>query len=632
MPHVRESLFPYALRLAEANGYLTPGYFLKSPTSAQFMASRHKTALLLQQSTGLSDAQMDRLSYVASGETDGMGNLLGQRVSLYDLQVLHPRICPTCVDENGLIEGLWDLTWITACPVHARKLLDVCPTCDCRFTWSRPGTTKCPRGHDVSSVICEPATQEEVDVARFLARKLLGDSCPDFPSPPESHCFSQTPVYETCRLAAQLIGHLSKLSSKGSRSSRGRLNLMSRPGAMSAVHQLLIGSPSDRVALFEALSMESSTGTQHRSFHAAFHWLFTLFAKDRAVLVMAPLLEELFAFAADHWPTSRLERTSPLFQSFVVPSKWASVTAAAKKIRVQDYKIMDGIACGEVPHKYVSSMSNHNLVVPVAWVEAQAAIPKVAVSYARLRELFSFSFQVVDILREKRVFIPSLIANLGQNLDYDMRLLADRMLKLSPGEVNTASARDVTFRELMYTDASPGDKALLVMAILDGSLKPTGNIPGQMLPGLLLGNSEARQFLALQKVATVDDIHVREAARLLECREVWGLIQDGHLEVSKKRNSSKFVTKASVDTFATKYVSSRVFLRDTGLLIPKLLRIARLAGIALLPVQEFCRAGRLWFVPQDKKEALADAIPRFADHKALRAPPKPKDQPTMKAK
>jgi hypothetical protein len=51
--------------------------------------------------------------------------------------------------------------------------------------------------------------------------------------------------------------------------------------------------------------------------------------------------------------------------------------------------------------------------------------------------------------------------------------------------------------------------------------------------------------------------------------------------------------------------------------------------IALLPVQEFCRAGRLWFVPQDKKEALADAIPRFADHKALRAPPKPKDQPTM---
>ncbi|HEV2681401.1 MAG TPA: TniQ family protein, partial [Rhodanobacter sp.] len=478
-PLERESLLPYALRLSEANGYLTPGYFLTAPTATQFSVSRHVAVTLIRESADLDEGQMARLIYASVEDDATSGRLLGKRVGLYDLQLRSPRICPTCVDDNGHIEALWDLAWVTACPVHARKLLDTCPVCSTRFSWSRPGIAKCPQGHDVSKLICVEATREEVAIARFLAVKLYGEVVPGQPEPTEGSHLSAMPLYETCRLAAKLVNCQSMRTSTTKRTVRGCSNLISHAGSMTSLHALLCGSTRDREMLFETLSIDPMTGAKHRSFHAAFHWLLTLFPKERAVEIMSPLLKELFTFAAEHWPHSRLGRTAEAFQPFVVPSKWMSAAAAAKRIGVIDYKITQGIATGDIPHKQVSDKLTHHVVVPVAWVVEQAAVLKRSMHSKRLRKRFSFSTRVLEILRENRIYTPSLKANSGQILEHDIRLLANRLLHGSTDKINSASTCDVTFHDLMYGHASDTSKAAMVMAILNGYLKSKGNVAGK---------------------------------------------------------------------------------------------------------------------------------------------------------
>jgi hypothetical protein len=613
MPHDRESLLPYALRLSEANGYLTPGYFLTAPTATQFSVSRHMAAPLVRESAGLDEGQMARLIYASAEDDAASGRLLGKRVGLYDLQLRTPRICPACVDENGYIEALWDLAWVRACPVHARKLLDTCPMCSTRFTWSRPGIAKCPKGHDVSKVVCEEATREEVGVARFLARKLYGEMGVDCLEHIGDSYLSAISLHESCHLAARLTNRLSMCTSARKRTVRGRGNLIGLTGSVTSLHALLCGSSHDRQALFKILSVDPATGAQHRSFHAAFNWLLTLFPKERAVEILAPLLKELFAFAAEHWPQSRLGRTAVLFRPFVLPSKWMSVVASARRIGITSYRVTEGIARGDVPHKKVSEKTNHNFLLPVVWVEQQAAVLGCSMHSTRLRKLFSLNVRVVDLLRAKRVFIPSIKASPGQILEHDMGLLAERLFRLSPGEVDSASEGEVTFHHLMRGRESHVSKATIAMAILEGSLKPTGNVAGQMLPGMLVDKAAVQHFLASRIALCSEKMQLGDVARLLDCRNVKALLEAGHLEMFSLHGSRTYVTTDSVKRFSDSYMSARLVIRETGIAIPKLLKVARFADIRLLSVPDTHRVGGIWFIPRAEREALLSAVPRFRD-------------------
>jgi hypothetical protein len=370
---------------------------------------------------------------------------------------------------------------------------------------------------------------------------------------------------------------------------------------------------------FEAMSIDPATGARFRSFHAAFHWLLSLFPKEHAVEIMSPLLTELFTFAAEHWPPSRMGRTAALFRPFIVPSKWTSLTAAAKRIGIYDAKITQGIARGDVPHKQVSDKSNHNVVVPVAWVEEQAAVPRIPMRSTGLRNLFSLSISVVESLREKRVFTPSIKASPKQILKHDIMLLAERLLRFSPGNVGSASASDVTFRDLMYGRTSDETKAAVVMAILDESLRPTGNLIGQMLPGLLFDKMEAHRFRTSQETLLNEEVQLGDVARLLNCRTVMALLETGHLKISRRHGARTFVAKESIENFSASYIGAREVLAEGGVVISKLIKVAKLAGIQLLSVPDTHRDGRIWFIPRAEKDALLNAIPIFKDCNSPRA-------------
>lgn len=54
-----------------------------------------------------------------------------------------PRLCTTCLQENGCCKFSWDFSLVTACSKHRIALTDQCSACDAALRWNRPTTSVC---------------------------------------------------------------------------------------------------------------------------------------------------------------------------------------------------------------------------------------------------------------------------------------------------------------------------------------------------------------------------------------------------------------------------------------------------------------------------------------------------------
>lgn len=608
-PHARESLLGYALRLSEANGYSTPGYFL-STGEKQFTISRRRLVEELRVAAGLDETQIARLGNSSVEDDAQYGRLLGHRVSLYDLSLRHPKICTQCIVENGHTESLWDLAWVSACPVHGCHLINRCPECSAVLTWSRSGLLKCRNGHDMRDAPCVKATGDCIRVATMMSRKLYS-GLPEFPgidSPLEDRTDGMS-LYETCRVSGKLANHLVKQMRTSERNHRGRVTLASREDVMKAIADLLCGSKEDCFALFDTLSIDPGVGGRHRSYHQAFNWLLGLFPKERAAEKMPSLLRLVFSYAAEHWPDCRLQRTSNSFSDFVEDSKWLSMTAATKEIGVSENKMRECIDRGEVPFKRVSDKSNHNYIVPVEWAREQAAVRIVALDKATIRHRFSVSPAVLSSLRDQGLFIPAIKVKSGQFVESDLEAFAAKLLTHDLEEFSIPAAGQITFDGLMYRRASDSAKATLIAAIFNGEIKPCGKIKGAGLPGLLFDQKQGLRQLVMGE----SEVTVEEAALILDCHNAKSLVAAEHLSISTLCRGRTYVSMASVLEFDRRFASVRPLLEESDILIPTLLRIARLAKIELLSVSNVYRDGWIWFVPRERLQELRRAIPVYKD-------------------
>ena len=73
------------------------------------------------------------------------GLSVSKRIILLD----HPKICPECLCSSNYHRKIWDLAPVTACPIHQCLLLDECPNCTKRISWTpRTHVSICRCGYD----------------------------------------------------------------------------------------------------------------------------------------------------------------------------------------------------------------------------------------------------------------------------------------------------------------------------------------------------------------------------------------------------------------------------------------------------------------------------------------------------
>lgn len=79
-------------------------------------------------------------------------------------------VCPECLEESAYHRAIWDVAFISACPVHSAELLGHCPTCKKVLRWQGKSMTrcKCMRSADLTMVVTD-----RVGPADILATKVV---------------------------------------------------------------------------------------------------------------------------------------------------------------------------------------------------------------------------------------------------------------------------------------------------------------------------------------------------------------------------------------------------------------------------------------------------------------------------
>src|SRR5688500_7700139 len=92
--------------------------------------------------TGIDEIRLTKLLYVHqhTRRRDIVGNCV-----VFDQPVQHhlvvrekPKLCPACLSENSYCRKIWEISPVTACPVHECLLIQNCPECGRSVSWSRP--------------------------------------------------------------------------------------------------------------------------------------------------------------------------------------------------------------------------------------------------------------------------------------------------------------------------------------------------------------------------------------------------------------------------------------------------------------------------------------------------------------
>lgn len=186
VPRQGESLLGFLLRAADANCYSglakllrlanLPRTFVTRPCELRDLASLFGEAI--------SPSQLEELSYWPVVPSDGV-KFAGTTVSSVDINFIHPKVCPACLEEGGVARQVWDLRVVTTCWRHGCYLVDHCSECGSRLAWRRKRLLQCDCGSQFAKQPTDCAAQEAVAFALVLETLLIsGDSWVDpFPMP-----------------------------------------------------------------------------------------------------------------------------------------------------------------------------------------------------------------------------------------------------------------------------------------------------------------------------------------------------------------------------------------------------------------------------------------------------------------
>ncbi|MCO6415783.1 TniQ family protein [Siccirubricoccus sp. KC 17139] len=182
---VGESLPSRVARTAKEHGFSRPLRVLK-PLG---VGTKHLASLALKgadvdhlgEYLGMDPGELDIMCY-GDGTTR---TVLGHELHADLVAVRTRQACPACLAENAYHRALWDMTFVTACPVHGTRLLDRCPApcCGKPLGWNLADLAHC------SSLSCTGDLREatpprvpeaELGGVRALYRLLTDGACPEW--------------------------------------------------------------------------------------------------------------------------------------------------------------------------------------------------------------------------------------------------------------------------------------------------------------------------------------------------------------------------------------------------------------------------------------------------------------------
>lgn len=202
-PLLDESFMGYVLRLTELNWLDTPSWILQKAGIRSYLRSNLSFAfddsLRLSSFTKLTDVEESDLKALlyspASTKQRRMGDyrIFGAPVPQYMIRLRYPKVCTLCLRDARYARKIWDLSPVTACPIHRCLLLDECPACGKRLSWCRCKISCCRCEFDWREVPLLPVDDSELKVVGHI------------------HLLCKQPVHRTYKASSEMKNPLSEL-------------------------------------------------------------------------------------------------------------------------------------------------------------------------------------------------------------------------------------------------------------------------------------------------------------------------------------------------------------------------------------------------------------------------------------
>lgn len=93
----------------------------------------------------------------------------GEHLLHWRVNATRRRFCPECMQSFGFHCLLWNLAYVTACPVHGCRLLEHCTACGLRLNWGRLHDFNCGCDLPIAAMDRLPASVSEIRFARAVA-------------------------------------------------------------------------------------------------------------------------------------------------------------------------------------------------------------------------------------------------------------------------------------------------------------------------------------------------------------------------------------------------------------------------------------------------------------------------------
>lgn len=175
--HQRESLLGFLLRASEENGYPSPSLILSCADLTP--DERRRCHVPLEKIAPVFNRDPAAFGEIAwkPSTPDGhkSATLRGHTLLARSLCLQHPKVCPDCIVESGIVDACWDIAFMVGCPKHNRPLVWRCPDCAQRLRWNRQGLLTCTCGASLCAAADGVLPPRLWDLLEYLQRRFYAE-------------------------------------------------------------------------------------------------------------------------------------------------------------------------------------------------------------------------------------------------------------------------------------------------------------------------------------------------------------------------------------------------------------------------------------------------------------------------
>lgn len=475
-----------------------------------------------------------------------------------------PRVCPVCLQNEGVSKALWDLCFITACSKHECSLIDTCPRCNKPLAWLRHRLNFCSCGADLRLIPPTKATRAQIAIYNLL------ENCLSHTSQKSTHLDEYQ--YSTHLIEGGFNNALRAIDHLGFQFHRFINDFSAIPARCASVkesttlvimaHEVLSHWPSN---LHKAIRKISKNAEEDRGDGGVYKRVITDFCRYRHSKLSSTGLKFIGEAFLEFMNESMFAplRLREIISSeppkrvhnWITPAEVAKLTGnvcSASIIRIVESGLMNGkILEIDGSRRRSIWIDRHAIDGWVRdgnnWISSIEAEKRLGVNKTLLRKMHARG-----LLQSRRGGIAGMM-DTRNYLSKDIDAIHTAFMSSGYPLVNSClQENEVTLRKLIHSGNS---LAKVVERVMDGSIKPIGyEAPGSSILDSLFNKSDVHDLrYAGDNVDYSALMNKREAAKFLGVPDalVSALLRDGLLvtQLQSGKRGACFITKKDVLEF-----------------------------------------------------------------------------------